>query len=121
MGAKTIGDVLALPANGKLGGVVCDDDLDGWLDDGCTDWLVVVAGVAATTPTVSEEDFGEDFVFLWRFCSDCVEGPDWPSLLDELVYPFVTIEVFTETCFDGLTFTMAAGFAVSSSSISKLL
>ena len=28
MGAKTIGDVLALPANGKLGGVVCDDDLD---------------------------------------------------------------------------------------------
>jgi hypothetical protein len=52
---------------------------------------------------------------------DCVEGPDWPSLLDELVYPFVTIEVFTEICFDGLTFTMAAGFAVSSSSISKLL
>jgi hypothetical protein len=49
LGAKTIGDVLALPANGKLGGVVCDDDLDGWLDDGCTDWLVVVAGVAATS------------------------------------------------------------------------
>jgi hypothetical protein len=48
-------------------------------------------------------------------------SPDWPSLLDELVYPFVTMEVFTEICFDGLTFTVAAGFAVSSSSISKLL
>jgi hypothetical protein len=64
LGAKTIGDVLALPANGKFGSVICDDDLDNWLDDGCTDWLIAVAGVAATTPTVSWEGFGEDFVFL---------------------------------------------------------
>jgi hypothetical protein len=49
---------------------------------------VVVAAEAATTPTVSCGSFeppDDPLVFLFLFHFDWVDGPPWPSLLEELV------------------------------------
>ena len=99
MGAYPIGVARAFGANwnlalaGLAAAADCDDcpaELDatmGWLTGGATDW-VVVAAEAATTPTVSCGSFEPPdvplvFLFLFRF--DWVDGPPWPSLLEELV------------------------------------
>ena len=49
---------------------------------------MVVAAEAATTPTVSCGSFelpDDPLVFLFFFRFDWVDGPPWPSLLEELV------------------------------------